>query len=276
MPAENFRPGRTIKLTTPFMTGDDVSIIQRRLGEKLIIDGEYGRATASAVREWKYRAGFPAREVNTGIGVDGQRILFGQKPRSLAMKARTRLRMPKIREMAKARAAQATLASRMVNSARAYIGQKENPAGSNKVPSLMQLAKERGLAGFYVNMGWPWCAFFTGLMGLINNSVTCKDGFAGKFNILYTVDILQKATDGEYGMRVISSTQVEAGDWVMMNFPGGDARVDHIGMSTGRVTMGAVPTIEGNTSVFGSQSNGGEVCVKNRPLSEVRAFIRIS
>jgi hypothetical protein len=96
----------------------------------------------------------------------------------------------------------------------------------------------------------------------------------GKFNALYTVDILNKALNNQCGMRVVGASQAQPGDLVMMNFPGGDPRVDHVGMVRKAPAGGSVETVEGNTSLAGSQDNGGGVFFKNRPLSNVSAFIR--
>jgi hypothetical protein len=66
------------------------------------------------------------------------------------------------------------------------------------------------------------------------------------------------------------------GDIVQFDFPGGDA-TDHTGVAIGRADIGhsTLPTVEGNTSVAGSQSNGGAVCRKDRPFRQVRAVIRV-
>lgn len=80
-------PMRVLALRTPPMRGPDVDAVQRRLG----IDrtGAYDGPTGAHVRDWKWRVGYPAGEVNTGIGPAAQLVLLGIKPRTAAMKART-------------------------------------------------------------------------------------------------------------------------------------------------------------------------------------------
>lgn len=62
------------------------------------------------------------------------------------------------------------------------------------------------------------------------------------------------------------------GDVVIYDFPGG-AATDHCGVIE-KVTASGVVAIEGNTSQAGSQSNGGMVCRKNRPYSQIVGAVR--
>ena len=59
---------------------------------------------------------------------------------------------------------------------------------------------------------------------------------------------------------------------MIYDFPGG-APTDHTGIIE-RVTASGVVAIEGNTSQAGSQSNGGEVCRKTRPYSQIVGVVR--
>lgn len=271
MSYENIKPYRQLRRTTPFMHGDDVRRVQHIL--KLKVDGEFGPATASGVAAWKRRAGYPESHINPMIGVTGQQYLFGIKPTPPTFK---------IRAKARARAAKKAAATRPVRLKAMDLmlywadqGVKEAPAGSNKVPTLQELARALKLSSFYVNMGWPWCAFAVMLAALKHGSKTATYGLRqGKFNALYTPDILYHAGRNNYGMRVVGASQAQPGDFVMINFPGGDPRVDHIGMVTKAPSGGWVQTVEGNTSSNGSQDNGGAVLRKNRPLAQVSAFIR--
>ena len=65
---------------------------------------------------------------------------------------------------------------------------------------------------------------------------------------------------------------LRAGDVVIYDFPGG-AATDHCGIVE-RVTASGVVAIEGNTSQAGSQSNGGMVCRKERPNSQIVGAVR--
>ena len=56
------------------------------------------------------------------------------------------------------------------------------------------------------------------------------------------------------------------------DFPGG-AATDHTGIIE-KVTLGGVVAIEGNTSQTGSQSDGGMVCRKTRPVKWIVGAVR--
>jgi cell wall-associated NlpC family hydrolase len=75
----------------------------------------------------------------------------------------------------------------------------------------------------------------------------------------------------------VSASSVHAGDLVTFQFDS-DPEGDHMGLVTGAVHNGTVPTIEGNTSPgdAGSQANGGGVFQRQRPLSVVHHFIRLA
>ena len=63
-----------------------------------------------------------------------------------------------------------------------------------------------------------------------------------------------------------STSSPQPGDIVFFDFPGGD-KVDHVGIVVKDNFDGTVVTVEGNTvpdGKTGSESNGGEVCMKVR------------
>jgi hypothetical protein len=60
------------------MQGPDVESVQRALG--VDVDGQYGPDTGGAVRNWKFRAGYPPRAMDDQLGVPGQRMLLGLDP----------------------------------------------------------------------------------------------------------------------------------------------------------------------------------------------------
>lgn len=268
---EKIKPYRQLRRTAPFMRGDDVRKVQHYL--KLKEDGEFGPATASAVSAWKRRAGYPESHINPILGVTGQHYLFGSKSTPVAFKVRAKARAQAAKKAASAQPVRLKAMNTMV--LWAENGVKEMPAGSNKPPALQALARELGLSPLYVNMGYPWCADAVMKAALKHGSKTAAYGLRqGKFNALYTPDILYHAGRNNHGMRIVGASQALPGDFVMINFPGGDPRVDHIGIATKAPSGGWVETVEGNTSRAGSQDNGGAVLRKNRPLSQVSAFIR--
>jgi hypothetical protein len=255
---------RTLLLTSPEMTGPDVTAVQRRLG--VAADGVYGEKTAAAVKAWRWRTGFP--RALPGIGPDGQRILLGLDPLPADYRARAAERAavkPPMQERA---------VSVMEHWAR--LGLVEQPAGSNRVPRLGELANSLNLPAWYGRMGWPWCAFSAFLSAHAVGGATAKLGFAGKFNVLYCPAILDAARKGLHGMQVVPTTSAKRGDLAIFNFDGG--AVDHIGRIRLAPSGGMVATVEGNTSSGdgGSQNNGGGVYIRSRSLSLITAFVRDS
>jgi hypothetical protein len=66
---------RLVVAGPPFLEGADVEAVQRALG--VDADGEYGPVSAAAVRNWKFRSGYPARAIDDQLGIAGQRLLLG-------------------------------------------------------------------------------------------------------------------------------------------------------------------------------------------------------
>ena len=264
------KPYRTLTLTSPYMSGSDVTQLQMKWKD-LKADGVFGEATAAKVRDWRYRVGFPS--AIPALGVDGQNILLGLAPLPQSYRLRAKARgaadpAPLLPPGAKA-------VNLMVQWAQAQY--TEDPPNSNKVPELQHLAKEQGLAPFYQNMGWPWCAFAANLSGLISGTVAGKEGLVkGHFNALYVPAIYDAARKGLYGLSIVGKPAAKRGDLVIFNWDGGVP--DHIGRLLSRGGADSINTVEGNTSpgVHGSQSDGGGVFIRNRPMSTVTAFIRES
>lgn len=273
---------RTLHLTSPNMEGDDVRKVQAHLG--LLTDGIYGPATGSAVAAWKYRMGFPRSAVNTGIGPEGQRIMFrarGEKlPTAYRKRRLERMRIgfkpgwgiPKVPPFTTALAL-ATMVGW------AERGWHEQPAKSNVVPEMVTLGRELGIE--LPGMGFPWCAHAAMLSNVVHGGVTGpagigKGGEAGDFNGRYCPTILSEAQQGRHGMQIIGASQALPGDLVIFNFDGG--LVDHIGRARRAPNGAVVDTVEANTSkgAAGSQNNGDGVYLRTRPLSQITAFIRDS
>lgn len=150
-------------------------------------------------------------------------------------------------------------------------GWNEQPPGSNHVPQLSAFATHHGLTKWYATMGWPWCEFAGMLALLASGSTTAKEGFAGKFNALYTVDTLAKAKKGAYGMRIVSASQCRRGLIGLLDEPGGSI-VDHFVMTRGKIVLGLVRTVEGNTiadGAAGSDFNGGQMATRIRRASTI-------
>lgn len=128
---------------------------------------------------------------------------------------------------------------------KAEVGTKENPPNSNKVK-------------YNNNNGQYWCGYFVDwgakqVKLVMPSCVYTPSGVAG--------------FQGKGLWVNAASVKVAQPLWVaFMDFPGGE-KVDHVGWVIKDNGDGTVTTIEGNTTAdgkAGSQSNGGEVCIKIR------------
>jgi hypothetical protein len=148
-----------------------------------------------------------------------------------------------------------------------YAGRTEQPAGSNDAPFLA--AWRKGLPSLSWMRGQPWCGF------------ACRAAYhyaAGKElpdGVVYTPNIVQWARTGQ-GFTAVPATAARAGDLVVFNFPGGSSVADHVGLALGPAVGGLIPTVEGNTSSSdaGSQSNGGGVFKRSRPVGLIAVVAR--
>lgn len=124
------------------------------------------------------------------------------------------------------------------------IGTKEKPANSNKVK-------------YNNNNGQFWCGYFV-------------DWVAKKIGVKMPSCVYTPAGVAGFqgkGLWVNASTaKPQPGFIAFFDFPGGE-KIDHVGIVVSDNGDGTVTTVEGNTTadgVKGSQSNGGEVCMKIR------------
>ena len=155
--------------------------------------------------------------------------------------------------------------SKVIEIARADLGYKEDPPGSNRVkywdaydPKMQGQLWCVACQWFWFNQAGERMAFFGG-------------GKTARCSILLR-------WYREQGLTVPVS-EVQAGDIVLLNFHG-KSDPEHCGLVT-EVNRWAVTreliqiqTIEGNTSVNGSQDNGGMVAEKTRYPSQIVAVCR--
>lgn len=87
----------------------------------------------------------------------------------------------------------------------------------------------------------------------------------------YVPALLTLAQRRELGLFIVGRNRVRRGDAVAFDFPNADGVADHVGLFIRWVDRkaGYFETVEGNTSIAGSQSHGGMVCRKVRHISEV-------
>jgi hypothetical protein len=260
---------RTLRLTSPHMRGKEVSSAQALLaghgkvfkhkcyGGK--VDGEYGPATAGAVKQAKYRLGYPKRKIDTAYGPDLNAILTGRKKRGRIM-----LALAKRRAKAEAKHALAGgLRKKVVALAGHYVGTHEYPAGSNMQP----------FGKWYGANGVPWCAIF----------VSYVLSHCGRpFKESYVPTIVANARAARGRTRVIPAHSVKealANGHVVLacfDWPGeSPGTADHVGFAVSGVAGdGSFHTIEGNTAL-GNDSNGGEVMRRIRYAGTVQAFVEV-
>lgn len=134
------------------------------------------------------------------------------------------------------------------------IGQTESPPGSNR---------QKYSARFGVN-GVAWCGWFQQWC-FFENGIDLRKWCD---NPGYTPNLYGDLAALGWAIPVRATGP---GDLVFFNFPGGKARIEHVGC----VEQNAWPTIhtiEGNTSARGSQTNGGAVLRKQRTTAMVGAI----
>jgi hypothetical protein len=282
---------RTLRLASPYMRGDDVRAAQRVLMRRgylpaSAVDGVYGPVTANAAKRAKWDIGYKRGNVNATYGRVLHAYLSGARKPSRVMNVRARARRRKPADATIGAKAAATMTTWAAN------GWKEYPAGSNVVPQLVTAGKRLGVGAYYFNMRYPWCAYATFLAALEHGSVAARDGFAGRFNVLYTPTIRQVAENGSYGCRAVPRSAIQRGTFVLFDFGGSNGgEVDHIGIALAapgqpvtaagrRWTPSAdqVVCAEGNTSLEGkpgSQANGGACAIRIRPVAQIRTPFEI-
>src|SRR5687768_4701699 len=118
------------------------------------------------------------------------------------------------------------------------VGRHESPAGSNRQPYA-------AIAG-HAN-GYPWCA-------TLIVAAAIKAAVKGIPNTAYTPTM---AAGFKAAGRVVAAKDAQPGDILLMDFLGVLPRIEHVGAIVDTADNGrTLRTIEGNTSVAGSQSNG--------------------
>ena len=147
-------------------------------------------------------------------------------------------------------------AERVLSIARRELGTKESPANSNRV-KYNAWYYGREVSG----SAYPWCMVFV---------QWCFDQAGVPLPVKTASCGAMRSAAQKAGQWVTGDYR--PGDVVIYDFPGG-AATDHTGIVE-KVTASGVAAIEGNTSQSGSQSNGGQVCRKERPRSQIVGAVR--
>ena len=144
-------------------------------------------------------------------------------------------------------------ATDILDIARAELGYKEHPAGSNRTK----------YGAWFGLDGQPWCMMF----------VQWVFARAGAADLLpartASCGALMRSAQAA-GLWVTGDYR--PGDIAIFDFPGNRVVTDHTGIID-TVTAAGVLSIEGNTAI-GNDSNGGEVMRRSRALSLIRGAVR--
>lgn len=146
--------------------------------------------------------------------------------------------------------------SDVLNTARRELGTKESPPSSNRV-KYNTWYYGREVSG----PSYPWCMTFV-------QWCFARAGVPLPLRTASCGALMNAARRA--GLWVVRDYR--PGDVVIYDFPGGGP-ADHTGIVEGASSAG-VTAIEGNTSQAGSQSDGGQVCRKNRPYSRIAGALR--
>ena len=144
-------------------------------------------------------------------------------------------------------------ATDILDIARAELGYKEHPAGSNRTK----------YGAWFGLDGQPWCMMFV-------QWVFARAGAADLLPVrTASCGALMRSAQAA-GLWVTGDYR--PGDIAIFDFPGNRVVTDHTGIID-TVTAAGVLSIEGNTAI-GNDSNGGEVMRRSRALSLIQGAVR--
>jgi len=217
---------RTLILTTPMMTGDDVVFAQRLLkrhgdydGE---LDGEFGVLSSQACKDAQSRLGYarPKRAFATPL----EKFLSGKAEPTAAMKKRGI-------QWEKQEANGKNLRLNALAEMRNLIGTMEDPPHSNHT-----------VVGAFYGFQGEWCA-----MAVTTAYVKAgSSGFARGSRWSYVPDIVSAARTGQYGLSV--TVDPKPGDLVCYDLDNSNFATsnNHVGIYLERTGPTTFRTIEGN------------------------------
>lgn len=250
---------RRLRLTSPLTTGADVTALQRSINNRraadhdhlITVDGHYGPATATAMRDIAYRLGLLTSSTDQGATPGVQRIIAHPSLRTPSQLARAASRK-------KVAATHGVGPAASLKWATSKLGVKEQPSGSNRGPQIDDWQKAVGMGA------GPWCGAFAVRAALAGGAHITQDA-------RYTPSIIAHARAGTGGYSVLvsaASRSAQPGDHVVYDWQPGTG-ADHVGvLESIDYQARTVTCIEGNTAV-GNDSNGGEVMRRTRSFNFV-------
>lgn len=152
-------------------------------------------------------------------------------------------------------------AAKVLEVARAEIGVKENPSGSNKVKYNTEYYG-RAVSG----SGYAWCAVF---VWWVFKEAGCPELYFGGKKSAFCPTIADYYIAKK---QTVSKSKGQAGDIVLFDWNQNNSS-DHIGIIEKKNSDGTYTCIEGNTDV-GNNSNGGKVMRRVRYQSQISWICR--
>ena len=147
----------------------------------------------------------------------------------------------------------------VIEVARGELGYTEMPPGSTRTKYWDEYS-----AGW---QGQPWCVAF--LWWCFQHAGECMAFFGGGKTASCGTLLRWYSAQGQ----TVAKKDIQPGDIVILNFHGTSA-TEHCGLVVDVGDGNWVQTIEGNTSTSGSQSNGGQVCLKIRTMAQIVSVCR--
>lgn len=247
---------KTLHLTSPLMHGSDVKTAQLHLAANVFgqnfqpgkADGDFGESTARACIRAKFWLGYPQREQVGTYGDELEAYLTGTKLPT-AFKLRRSARVKK--------STQVPLREKALASLRLHLGEKESPAGSNKI----------AFASLWYGVIGPWCAMAVSRAYVEAGS----KAFVKGSRYAYVPYIVHDARAGANGLAI--TQEPKPGDIVCYDWDG-DGVADHTGLFDHWSAGNDFVAVEGNTA-RGNDSNGGAVMERARHRSNVQAFVHV-
>lgn len=249
---------RTLQLTSPHMRGEDVKYARRILNNNVFSDFNAGvgdtwdQDAADAARRAKWELGYPEKEIRGSLGTKLEKFLTGKSKLPFLYRRRRNKRM------------NADIGLKALAEAHKWLGTTETPPDSNIALPFTE---------WYGWKGWgaPWCAVFVSYC-LDKAGFKHIDPKASRW--AYCPYVLADAKAARFGLRKISTAEVQPGDIVLFDWAG-DGIPDHIGFfKKWEVKDSSFRSIEGNTSI-GNDSNGGIVMERTRSVHQVAAFVKV-
>ncbi len=272
MPAKHQTPAdkektvhRPFGLISPIVHGADVGALQSNINKQfdhlkidceVAVDDEFGPRTMTAAERVALSLGVMGDaqdklERNT-VSEGVQKLIRGGRDRTKEEEEAGRKREDYRKQLRKR--FDKTAGERAIEQTRSLVGVHEEPAGSNWGGRVEEMIK---FTGYSEPVFWCGCCacWIVVKVGGARIPTRIRLGYAGF--------ILSDALSGGNGLSAVPVAQARAGDiGTLWN-------AEHIVTVRGPARNGMVPTREGNTSAAsGSQSNGGEVADKERPISD--------